>query len=135
MDLAEEDLLGRAVQRPPALHAALQRPHLAVGEAAGVLTLEVLQQRLGLQPGVDLQELLQLRPDVGEGVGLRAPVVLHADLARQPSEPPVLACRLVVHASLGRGPPAGDTVEVEAAEAAHLVIGDHPKLLGAKDFG
>jgi hypothetical protein len=34
---------------------------------------------------------------------------------------------LVVHAGLGRRPPLGDSLEVEAAEAAHLVIGDHPK--------
>ncbi|HKI35438.1 MAG TPA: hypothetical protein VKA46_26510 [Gemmataceae bacterium] len=77
----------------------------------------------------------QLGPDVGEGVGLGSPVVLHAYLARQPSQPPVLACGLVVHAGLGRSPPPGQSPEVEAAEAAHLVIADHPKLLGAKDFG
>jgi hypothetical protein len=135
VDLAEEDLLGRAMQRPPALDAPLQRPHLAVGEAAGVLPLQVRQQGLGLQAGVDRQQLLQLRPDVGEGIGPCAPVVPHADLARQPSQPPVLARRLVVHAGLGRRSPPGDTTEVEAAEAAHLVIGDHPKLLGAKDIG
>ena len=135
MDLAEEHFLGRAVQGPPALDAALQRPHLAVGEAAGVLPLQVLQQRLGLQAGVDLQQLLQLGPDVGEGVGLRAPVVLHADLARQPVEAAVLARRLVVHVGLGRGPTAGEAPEVKEAEAAYLLISDHPKLLQAKDFG
>lgn len=43
VDLAEEDFLGRSVQRPPPLEAALERPHLAVGEAPGVLTLEVVQ--------------------------------------------------------------------------------------------
>ena len=85
VDLTEEHLLGRALQRPPALDAPLQRPHLAVGEAARVLPLEMLQQGLGLQAGVDRQQLLQLGPDVGEGVGFRAPGVLHAYLARQPS--------------------------------------------------
>jgi hypothetical protein len=95
----------------------------------------VLQQRLGLQAGVDLQQLLQLGPDVGEGVGLGAPAVLHADLARQPVEAAVLARRLVVHVGPGRGPTAADPPKVEAEEAAHLLISDHPKLLGAKDFG
>jgi hypothetical protein len=85
MDLGEKHLLGRAVQRPPALDAPLQGADLAVGEAAGVLPLEVRQQGLGLQPGVDRQQLFELRPDVGEGVGLGPPVVLHAYLARQPS--------------------------------------------------
>ena len=135
VDLAEEHLPGRPVQRPPALDPPLEGAELAVGEAAGVLPSQVLEQGLGLQAGVDRQQLLQLRPDVGEGIGPCAPVVPHADLARQPSQPPVLARRLVVHAGLGRRSPPGDTTEVEAAEAAHLVIGDHPKLLGAKDFG
>jgi hypothetical protein len=133
--LAEEHLLGRARERPPALDPPLQRSHLAVREAAGVLPLQVRQQGLGLQAGVDRQQRLQLRPDVGERVGLGSPVVLHAYLARQPSQPPVLACRLVVHAGPGRGPTSGNALQVEAAQAAHLVIGHHPKLLGAKDFG
>jgi hypothetical protein len=85
VDLGEEHLLGRAEQRPPTLDAPLQGADLAVDEAARVLPLEVLQQGLGLQAGVDRQQLLQLRPDVGEGVGLGPPVVLHAHLARQPS--------------------------------------------------
>jgi hypothetical protein len=127
MDLGEEDFLGRAVQRPPLLDAPLQRSHLAVGEAAGVLALEVLQQGLGLQAGVDRQQGFELGPDVGEGVGLGPPGMLHAYLTRQPSQPPVLACRLVVHAGPNRSLPPGKPLEVEAAEAAHLVIGDHPK--------
>jgi hypothetical protein len=127
MDLAEEDLLGRAVQRPPLFDPPLQRSQLAVGEAAGVLTLQVLQQGLGLQAGVDCQQRFDLGPDVREGVRFGPPVVLHAYLTRQPSEPPVLACGLLVHAGLGRGPTPGEPSEVEAAEAADLVIGEHPK--------
>jgi hypothetical protein len=82
VNLGEEDFLGRAVQRPPLLDAPLQRSHLAVGEAAGVLPLQVLQQGLGLQAGVDRQQGFELGPDVGEGVGLGPPVMLHAYLTR-----------------------------------------------------
>ncbi len=135
VDLAEEHLLGRAVQRPPALDPPLEGAQLAVGEAAGVLPLQVLEQGLGLQAGVDRQQLFELGPDVGEGVGPRPPVVLHADLAGQLAEPPVLACRLVVHAGPGRGQPRGGAELVEAAEPAHLQVGDHPKPPGAKGFG
>jgi hypothetical protein len=127
VDLAEEDLLGRPVQRPPLLDPALQRPHLAVGEPAGVLALQVGQQGLGLQAGVDRQQRFELGPDVGEGVGPGPPGVLHAYLTRQPSEPPVLACGLVVHARPGRRLAAGAAAEVQAAEATHLVIANHPK--------
>jgi hypothetical protein len=127
MDLGEEHLLGRAVQRPPAFEATLQRPHLPMGKAARVLPLQVLQQGLGLQAGVDRQHLFQLGPDVGERIGLGPPVVRHAYLAGQPSEPPVLACRLVVHTRLGRRPAAGKPLQVQTTEATNLVIGDHPK--------
>jgi hypothetical protein len=127
MDLAEEDLLGRAVQGAPLLDPPLEGSQLAVGEAAGLLTLQVLQQGLGLQAGVDRQQRLELGPDVGEGVRFGPPGVLHAYLTRQPSQPPVLAGGLVVHAGPERGPTPGEPLEVEAAEAAYLVIGDHPK--------
>jgi hypothetical protein len=39
MHLAKEHFLRRAVQRPPLLDPALQRPQLAVGELAGKLPL------------------------------------------------------------------------------------------------
>jgi hypothetical protein len=135
VDLAEEHLLGRPVQRPPALDPPLEGAELAVGEAAGVLPLQVLEQGLGLQAGVDRQQLLELGPDVGEGVGPRPPVVLHADLAGQLAKPPVLARCLVVHAGPRRGQAQGNAELVEAAEPAHLRVGDHPKPPGAKGFG
>jgi hypothetical protein len=135
VDLAEEHLLGRSVQRPPALDPPLEGAELAVGEAAGVLPSQVLEHGLGLQAGVDRQQLLELGPDVGEGVGSRPPVAFHADLAGQLAEAPVLARRLVVHAGPGRGQPCWDAELVEAAESAHLQVGDHPKPPGAKGFG
>ena len=61
MHLGEEDLLGRPVQGPPLLDAPLQGPQLAVGEAAGEAALQVGEQGLGLQAGVELQLLFELR--------------------------------------------------------------------------
>ena len=55
MHLAEEHLLGRAVQRPPLLDPALQGPQLAVGELAGKLALQFREQGLRFQAGVDLE--------------------------------------------------------------------------------
>jgi len=49
MDLGEEDLPGRPVLGPPLLDPSLQRPQLAVGEATGILPLQILEQGLGLE--------------------------------------------------------------------------------------
>lgn len=53
--------------------------------------------------------------------------MVHAHLAGQPSEPPVLACGLGIHAGLGRRLLGGEAETIETAEAAHLLVGDHPK--------
>jgi hypothetical protein len=69
MHLGKEDLLGRPVLGPPPLEPPLQGPQLTIGEAAGEATPQVGKKGLGLQSGVDLEQRLQLGPDVGEGVG------------------------------------------------------------------
>jgi hypothetical protein len=124
--LGEEHLPGRPLQGPPPLEPPLQGADLAVGEAAGEPPLQVGEERLGLQPRVEAEQLLQLRPDVREGVGPGTPVAVHAsDLTGQPAEAAVLAGGLGVHAGPGRGPLLGEPPPVEAAEGTHLVVGDH----------
>jgi hypothetical protein len=128
VDLGEEHLPGRPLQGAPLLDAPLQSPQLAVGEAAGEATLQIGEQGLGLQSGVDPKQRFELRPDLGEGVGPRAVVALHAShLAGQLAEPAVLTGRLVVHAGPGRRLTARQAPQVQAPQAAHLLIGDHPK--------
>jgi len=102
--LREEHFLGRAMQGPPALDVPLQGAQLAVGEASGEAALQVVEQGLGLQAGIETQLLFELRPDLGEGIGPRAIITLHAShLAGQPSEAAVLACGLGVESGLGGG--------------------------------
>ena len=48
VNLREEHLLRRPVQRPPAANVSLQRPQLRVGEAPRVLPLQLVKDRLGL---------------------------------------------------------------------------------------
>jgi len=69
MDLTEEHLPGTAVQGPPALDVPLQGAQLAIGEASREAALQVVEQGLGLQAGVEAQLLFELRPDLGEGLG------------------------------------------------------------------
>jgi hypothetical protein len=82
MHLGEEHLPGRTLQSPPALDPPLQGAELLVGEAAGEPPLQLGEQGLGLQPGVQAEQFLELRPDVGEGVRPGQPIAFHAlDLA------------------------------------------------------
>jgi hypothetical protein len=107
--LGEKDFLGRPVQGPPLLDSPLQRPHLSGGEAARVLPLQMGPPGLGLQARVDLQQRLQLRPDVGEGIRACSPVMFHAYLTGPLAELPVLPGGFVVHAGLGRRLAFGDS--------------------------
>jgi hypothetical protein len=128
VDLGEEDFLGRSVQGAPLLDATLEGPELAVGEPAGMTALEIVEQGLGLQSRVEPQLLFELRPDIGERIVAGPPGAVHAShLAGQLAEPPVLAGGLGVHAGLGRCLLGGEIEQVEAAETAHLLVGDHPK--------
>jgi hypothetical protein len=135
VDLGEEDLPGRPVQGAPPLDVPLQGAELPIGEAAGIFTLQPVEHGLGLQAGVEVQLLLDARPDLGEGVGSRPPGMLHAYLAGQPAEPAVLACGLVVDAGPGGGLAFGQSLPVEAAKAADLQVGNHPKPPCGKGFG
>jgi hypothetical protein len=128
VDLGEEDLFGRAVQGAALLETALQGPQLAIGEASGIAALQVDEQGLGLQSGVEPQHLVEVRPNVGEGVGPGAVVAVHAsDLAGQLAEAAILAGGLGIEAGPGGSLFLGPVLQVEATQAAHLSIGDHPK--------
>jgi len=75
VDLAEEHFLGRTAARTPAADVSLQGPQLAVGEAAGMAALQFLEDRLGLKPGVDVEEFAHGGPDLLEGIGPGVPGV------------------------------------------------------------
>jgi hypothetical protein len=124
--LGEEHLFRRPVRRPPRLHPPLEGAELAVGVPAGVPPLEVPEHRLGLQPGVGTEQVLDRRPDVGERVGAGPPVAIHAsDLTGQPAEAAVRAGSLRVQAGPGGGLVLGQPEAVEPPESEHLLVGDH----------
>jgi hypothetical protein len=127
VDLGEKHFLGRPLHGPPLLDAPLQRPHLAVGEASGILCLQPGKQCLGQQTRVERQLFLDPRPHLREGVRACSPVMFHTHLAGQLAKPPILACRLLVDAGLGSRLPLGPAVMVEAAQTLDVQIGNHPK--------
>ncbi len=99
MHLGEEHFLGRPVLRAPLPHAPLQRPPRPLPVLAGVLLLQPLQQRLGLQPRLALQQLLQARPDRREGIRPGPPGAGHR---RAVGAGAILARGLAIHACLHR---------------------------------
>jgi hypothetical protein len=136
MHLAEEHLLRRSRQRPPLLDPALQRPQLAIGELAGKAVLQIREQGLRLQAGVEHEQLFELRPDRGERIGFGTPVSVHEpDLAGQPAQLSVLASGLGVEAGPSRCLLLADALPVQTTQLAHVQIGDHrePPCLGVRD--
>jgi hypothetical protein len=127
VDLSEEDLLGRPVQGAPLLDVPLQGAELSVGEATGIGALQPVEHGFGLQAGVKRQLLLDPRPDIGERVGAGSPGMLHAHLAGQLAEPPILAGGLVVDAGPGGSLALGKALLIQAAQTADVQVGDHPK--------
>jgi hypothetical protein len=126
MDLGEEHLLGLTVQSPPTLDPPLQGSQLVVGEPPWVTALQIDEQRLGLQAGIESQQFLQLGPDLGEGIRSRGVVAFHDhDLAGQKTEAAILASGLGIEPRLGRSPFLGQPLKIEPKEQANLLIGDH----------
>ena len=98
VNLGEEYFLRRSVTRAPGLHPPLERAELTIGEAPGVLALELPEQGQRLQPRIEDQSFRDADPDVGEGVRVSTPGMRHPYLAGEPVEPAVLACGLGIHA-------------------------------------
>lgn len=134
MLLGEEDLLGRSVQGPPAPDVPLQRPQLAVGEAARMPPLQFLKDGLALQAGLVLQEDADLLPDVGEGIGPLHPVMGPGQFAGQLALPPILPCRLLVHVCPQCRRRQRLALDQQAEQFAYLFVRDHRKPPGMKNL-
>ena len=116
----------RAFEHSPVLDAALEGAQLPIGKASEVSSLQVEEEGLGLQAGVDLQFASHLVPYVGEGVFACAPGVIRLNLAGELAESSVLAGGLLVHAGLGGGSGEGRLLVDEHEEATDLLVGNHP---------
>jgi hypothetical protein len=102
MHLAEKHFLGRPVLGFPLPHPPFHRSPLPLPVAAGVLTLEPLDQSLGLQGWLALQQLLQSRPDGGQWIRPRAPRMRRGCFAGQLTQLAILAGAFAIHVCLHR---------------------------------
>ena len=103
MYLREHHLAPGPLRGAPELDAPLQRAQLPVLPTTGELSLQVLQESVGVQTGVDLEHLRQLGPDIGERICARRPVMRAHTRAGHAAHVPPLAGRLHIHAGLGGG--------------------------------
>jgi hypothetical protein len=102
MLLRKEHLPGRTLGCTPHLHPPLQRAHLPVLKATGILSLQELEDRLGLKPGVVFKQLLHIVPHLKERIWPGTPAHRRCQLAWQPPMTAISSRRLGVHPGLGR---------------------------------
>jgi hypothetical protein len=132
--LAEEHFLGRPQRGPPTPHLPLQGPQLPLGEPTRVTTLQLAEDGLGLQTRLLFQHRANLRPDLGERIVPRRPVVRPSQLAGQLPQPPILTCRLVVHVRPRRRHGQRLACRQQPTQLPHLFVRDHRKPPSLRDL-
>jgi hypothetical protein len=125
MQLGEEDFLGWPGLGPPAPNVPLQGPQLAIGKPPGVAPLQLVEDGLGLQSGIDLQQGTDLGPDFHEGIGACAPGVPRGQFAGELAVVQVFAGRLLIHVRQQGATGQGGAGGLEAKQFADLLVRDH----------
>jgi hypothetical protein len=97
VDRAEDDGAVRPVQGPPLPHPPLEGPAVGVEELPRMLTPEPVEKSLGREFRLGLESLLDLDPDLGEGIDPSAIGPRGLPGAGQFPPIPILACRLLAH--------------------------------------
>jgi hypothetical protein len=126
VDLGEEHLLGRPFEGTPEFDPPLQATKLDVGKTALETALQVEEERLGLEPRVEPEPFEEFGPDVLERVLAGPPGVRDSSLAGERVEVAVLACRLLVNASLVGGLSQCVFGLDQLPQPPEQAIGDHP---------
>ena len=91
MDLIEKDLLGWTLSGSPRFDLPLQGAELDVGKSAWETTLKVLEEGLGLEPGIEFQQITKLGPNVLERILPGPPGSWGQRFTRQAISMPVLS--------------------------------------------
>jgi hypothetical protein len=126
MLLGKEQLLGRPVLGFPLPHAPFDGATLPLPVLPGLFALQPVHQGLGLQSRLALQQLLQPRPDLGERIDPRPPVMHRPPGAGQFLAIPVFSSTLAIHACFHRCPPQRRSLSKMATKLLDLRIGHLP---------
>jgi len=124
--LREEHLLGRPFQGAPLFDPALQATELDVGEPPREAALQVVEERLGLEPGVEPELRDEFGPDVLERILPGPPGARDAPLTGQGVRVAVLACRFLVDAGLVGGLSQCVFGLDQLPQPPEQAIGNHP---------
>jgi hypothetical protein len=126
MDLCEEDLLGRPFEGSPLFDPPLQTPELDVGEPPREPPLEIDEEGLGLESGIEPEVFDEFGPDVLERVLPGPPGVWDSSLTGEHLGVAILARRLLVDARLIGGPGQRVFGLEHLPQPPELTIGKHP---------
>src|SRR3954454_20096894 len=102
MLLRKKHLAGWSFGRSPVANPPAQCPHLPITEPTRLRLLQMLEDRLGLYPWFNGEQLLNLIPAIGERIRPCAPRMLLSHLAGQAPISQVPASRLRVHTRFRR---------------------------------
>jgi hypothetical protein len=128
VNLREEHLPGRPFEGPPLLDPPLQAAELDIGEPARKSPLEVVEEGLGLEPGIEPELVDEFGPNVAKRVLPGPPVPGTSPLTGKPVGVAVLASRLLVDAGLVRGPGQSGFGLEQLPQPPELTISKHPVL-------
>lgn len=134
MHLRKHHGLLRAMHRPPVANPPLKGPPLRIGELSGRTLLKPGEERKRSQPRFGLQAGLDLRPDLHERVEVRSPGPRRLGRRRQTALIPILARRLLIHASLPRRPRQACVLCQPPPQVPYLSIRDHRNLHEEKEL-
>src|SRR5208283_538141 len=96
INLGEEHLFLRTLQRTPCFNPPLQRSNLSIRKSPRIAPLQILEKSLRLEAGINLKLCLNLFPNILKGIRPGPPRVLHLGLAWKHAAIPPFSCRLFV---------------------------------------
>src|SRR5436305_11438507 len=123
MHLAEEHFFRRTLRCLPPPHTPFHGPTLPLPVLVGVFPLQPFHQRLGLQGRLTLQQVLERRPHLDQGIRPRPPCVGRWRFTRQLAPVAILACRLAIHTRFHRRPEQRASPVQVPSYFLHLRIG------------
>jgi hypothetical protein len=132
MLLRKGDGLVGPVGASPEPHAALERPSRGIEMLSRITLLQPRKKRHGLQFGFRFEPLLNLGPDLGEGVHPSAIVAISFALRRHPSVIAIAASRFFIHASHPCRCSERSALIKQPSQFPHLAVRNHRKLLVAE---